>query len=118
MERVQPYIDMAQPYIDWVWGYFREGFHDVNAILGLLIAIGAAYVLSKYSRIFVVALGAVVFYMIAQVMLPVLANNAAFRLPPLVEGAYWQKMVAIYAGFLIIITVFYIVKRTMLKGGH
>jgi hypothetical protein len=108
----------VQSYIDWAWEYFRVGFHDVNAILGLLIAIVAAYFLSRYSRIFIVALGAVVFYVIAQVMLPVLANNAPFKLPPIVEGDYWQKLVAIYAGFLIVITVFYVVKRMVLKGGH
>ena len=108
----------VQSYIDWIWEYFRVGFHDVNAILGLLIAIGAAYFLSKYSRIFVVALSAVIFYVIAQVMIPVVANNAAFQLPPIVEQSYWQKLVAIYAGFLIIITIFYLVKKTVLKSGH
>ena len=108
----------VQAYIDWIWEYFRVGFHDVNAILGLLIAIGAAYSLSKYSRIFVIALGALIFYVIAQVMIPVIANNATFQLPPIVEQAYWQKLIAIYAGFLIIITVFYVVKKTVLKSGH
>ena len=108
----------VQSYIDWIWEYFRVGFHDVNAVLGLLIAIGAAYFLSKYSRIFVVALSAVVFYVIAQVMIPVVANNAAFQLPPIVEQSYWQRLIAIYAGFLIIITIFYVVKRTVLKSGH
>ncbi len=108
----------VQSYVDWIWEYFRVGFHDVNAILGLLIAIGAAYFLSKYNRIFIIALGAVIFYVIAQVMIPVIANNATFQLPPIVEQAYWQKLIAIYAGFLIIITVFYVVKRTVLKSGH
>ena len=108
----------VQPYIDWIWEYFRTGFNDVNAVLGLLIAIGAAYLLGRYSRILVVALGAVVFYVVAQVMIPVIANNAAFRLPPLVEGAYWQQLVALYAGFILVITVFYIVKRTLLRGAH
>jgi len=111
-------MEIVQSYIDWIWEYFRAGFHDVNAILGLLIAIVAAYFLSKYNRIFVVALGALIFYVIAQVMIPVIANNAAFRLPPLVEGEYWQRLIAIYAGFLIIISVFYLVKKTVLKSGH
>lgn len=111
-------LETVQPWIDWIWEYFRVGFHDVNAILGLLIAIGAAYFLSRYNRIFVIALGAVIFYVIASVMIPVIANNAAFRLPPIVEGEYWQKLVALYAGFLLVITVFYIVKRTVLKSGH
>lgn len=111
-------MQTVQSYIDWIWEFFRVGFHDVNAILGLLIAIGAAYFLSKYNRIFVVALGALIFYVVAQVMIPVIANNGAFRLPPIVEGDYWRHLVAIYAGFLIIISVFYLVKKTVLKSGH
>ena len=111
-------MTIVQPYIDWLWEYFRVGFHDVNGVLGLLIAIIATYFLGKYSRIFVVALGAVVFYVLAQVMIPVVANNAAFRLPPIVESSYWQSLIALYAGFLIVITLFYIVKRTVLRGGH
>jgi hypothetical protein len=110
-------MQTLQSWFDWIWEYFRTGFHDLNAILGLLIAMVAAYFLSKYNRIFVVALGALVVYVVAQVMLPVLDHNAPFQLPPLVERAYWQGLIAIYAGFLIIITVFYIVKRTLLRGG-
>jgi len=106
-----------QSWFDWIWEYFRIGFHDLNAILGLLIAMVAAYFLSRYNRIFVAALGAVVVYVVAKVMLPVLDHNAAFQLPPLVERAYWQSLIAIYAGFLIIITVFYLVKQTLLRGG-
>jgi len=108
----------VQIWIAWIWEYFRTGFHDVNQILGLLIAIGAAYSLGRYSRIFVIALGALAVYVIAEVMLPVLANHAEFRLPNMVAQDYWQRMAAIYAGFLLIITVFYVVKRVVLRGGH
>jgi hypothetical protein len=108
----------VQSWADWIWEYFRTGFHDVNQILGLLIAIGAAYFLSKYSRIFVIALAALVFYVIAEVMIPVVANHAQFQLPNMVEQGYWQRLAAIYAGFLLIITVFYVVKKMVLRGGH
>ena len=108
----------VQSWIDWIWQYFQTGFHDVNQILGLLIAIVAAYFLSKYSRIFVIALGALVFYIIAEVMIPVVANHAEFKLPNMVEEGYWQRMIAIYAGFILIITVFYVAKRFLLRSGH
>lgn len=111
-------METVQPWIDWIWEYFRVGFHDVNAILGLLIAIVAAYFLGKWSRVFVIAIGAVLAYVVATVMIPVIANNAQFKLPPLVEGEYWRSLVALYAGFLIVITVFYVVKKTLLKSGH
>ena len=111
-------LQQAQVWADWLWEYFRVGFHDVNQVLGLLIAIAAAYLLSRYNRIFVIALGALIAYAIAEVMLPVLANHAEFRLPDMVAGGYWQRMAAIYAGFLLIITVFYVAKRLLLRGGH
>lgn len=111
-------MDFVMPYVNMVWDYFRAGFYEVNAILGLLIAIAAAYTMDAYKRIFVVALGAVVVHLVAEVMLPVLANGAAFRLPPVVEMSYWQKIVALYAGFLVVITLFYVVKRAFLRGGH
>lgn len=111
-------MDTLQSYLDWIWEFFRTGFYDVNAVLGLLIALVAAYFLSKWSRVFVIAVGAVLAYVVAQVMIPVIANNATFKLPPLVESEYWRGLVALYAGFLIVITVFYVVKRTLLKSGH
>jgi hypothetical protein len=107
----------VQSWLDYIWSFFQNGFHDVNQLLGLLIAIGAAYFLSKYSRIFVIALGALVFYIVAEVILPVVVNHAEFKLPNMVDNGYWQRVVAIYAGFLIVITVFYLVKRFMLRGG-
>jgi|KBSSwiStaDraftv2_1062776.scaffolds.fasta_scaffold289803_2 hypothetical protein len=108
----------VQAWLDYIWEFFRSGFHDVNQILGLLIAIVAAYFLSKYSRIFVIALGALVFYIVAEVMIPVVANHAEFKLPNMVDEGYWQRMVAIYAGFLLIITVFYVAKKFIFRGGH
>jgi len=107
----------VQAWLDYIWGYFQAGFHDVNQLLGLLIAIGAAYFLSKYSRIFVIALGALVFYIVAEVILPVVVNHAEFKLPNMVDEGYWQRVIAIYAGFLIIITVFYLVKKYVFRGG-
>jgi hypothetical protein len=110
-------MQTLQSWFDWMWEYFRTGFHDVNAILGLLIAMVAAYFLSKYNRIFVAAFGALLAYVVAKVMLPVLDHNATFQLPPLVEREYWQGLIAVYAGFLIIISVFYLVKRRLFSGG-
>jgi hypothetical protein len=109
----------VQSYIDWIWEYFRVGFHDVNAgILGLLVAMVAAYFLSKWSRVFIIALGAVVFYLVAEVMIGVLGRNEPFRLPNLVDNGAWQKMIALYAGFIIVISVFYVLKKMVLRGGH
>ena len=97
--------------------YMQTGFYRVNAIQGLLIAIVAAYVMPKWSRLFVVALGATLTHVVFDVMIPVLGRNAAFRLPPLVDVEYWRYLLALYVGFVIIIPIFYLVKILMLRGG-
>ena len=98
--------------------YMQSGFAQINALQGLLIAIGAAYFLYSWSNVFVVAVAAVVVHVIVDVMLPVLANGAAFHLPPLVDGDYWRFLLTLYVGYVIVITVFYIVKRVVLDGRH
>jgi hypothetical protein len=98
--------------------YMQTGFYQINAVQGLLIALVAAYLLPTWGRIFVVAFGAVLVHLIFDMMLPVLANNAAFRLPPIVDSEYWRYALTLYVGYLLVITVFYVIKRMMLGGRH
>ncbi len=111
MEWVQQFLASANDYM-------QTGFYKVNAIQGLLIAIGAAVLLPKWSRIFFVSLGATLVHVMFDVMIPVLARNGPFRLPPLVDVEYWRYLLALYIGFLIIISVFYIVKRVVFRRTH
>jgi hypothetical protein len=110
-------MEWLQQFIAAVNDYMQTGFYKVNALQGLLIAIVAAYMLSKWSRLFVIALGATLTHIVFDVMIPVLANKAQFRLPPLVDVEYWRYVLAIYIGFLIIIPVFYLVKLLILRSG-
>lgn len=111
-------LETVQVWLNWLWELLRLGFHDINAqILGLLVAMVAAYFLSKWSRVFIIAIGAVVFFLVAQVMVGVIAQNQKFQLPSwLVDDP--QRLLGVYAGFLLVITIFYIVKKMMLRGGH
>jgi hypothetical protein len=110
-------MEWIQQFFAAVNEYMQTGFYKVNAVQGLLIAIVAAYLLPKWSRLFIIALGATVVHVIFDVMIPVLGRNAAFRLPPLVDIEYWRYLLALYIGFLIIIPVFYLVKIFLFRGG-
>lgn len=98
--------------------YMEAGFYRINAVQGLLIGIVAAYLMPAWGRVFVFALGATVAHLVLDVMLPVLANNAAFRLPPLVDSEYWRYALALYVGYLLVITVFFVIKRMMVGTQH
>ena len=105
--------------IDFFRDGFREGFARVNAVLGIIIAIVAAYMMSEWKRIWAITLGATIIHLLAEVMLPVLANHESFRLPPdLLELSYWRTALALYLGYLIVIAIFFFIKtRVLPKGG-
>jgi hypothetical protein len=108
-------MDALQALWADILSYMQVGFTQINAVQGLLIAVVAAYFLHRWSNVFAIAVGATVVHIIFDVMLPVLANGAQFQLPPLMDGAYWNYVLALYVGYLLVITVFYIVKRVVLN---
>jgi hypothetical protein len=111
METLQTLLNDANVYL-------QSGFAHINAVQGLIIAIVAAFLMHSWGRIIAFALGATVVHLVADVMLPVLANGAAFRLPPLVDSGYWRYVLALIVGYLVVITVFYVVKRVLLRADH
>jgi hypothetical protein len=98
-----------------IMSFFQTGFYGVNAAQGLIISIIAAYLMSDWRRVLVVALGAVFIHIAVDVMLPVFKGHA-FRLPPLVEQSFWITFLKLWAGYLITINVFYAVKRVLGVG--
>ena len=93
----------------------RDGFAHINAALGLIIAMVAAYQLAHWKRLWAAALGATITHLVAVVVIPVLANQSGFRLPPdLLTLQYWRTAAALYLGYLLVIALFYAIKKTVL----
>lgn len=114
-----------QHTVNVILDFFREGFHQgfaqVNAVLGLIIAVIAAFMLGRWSRLLAVALGATIVHLIARVLIPVVANHAAFKLPSnLMDMSYWRGALALYLGYLVVIAVFFLIRRIVFGrgGGH
>ncbi|MGD0867612.1 MAG: hypothetical protein ABSA49_18880 [Rhizomicrobium sp.] len=104
--------------IDFLRTGFRDGFAHVNAILGIIIALVATYLLSSWRRLLPVALGATIIHLIAEVMLPVLDNREQFHLPPdLLQVSYWRDAFALFLGYVIVIAIFFFIKIRVLPGG-
>lgn len=101
--------------VDFFRDGFEEGFARVNAVLGLLIALIAAFLMPAWKRIWTITLGATLVHLIANVMLPVVANHETFRLPRgLLEFPYWRDALALYFGYLVVITIFFFIKTQVL----
>ncbi|MGQ0742684.1 MAG: hypothetical protein ACT4OG_10440 [Alphaproteobacteria bacterium] len=104
--------------VDFVDQGLQQGFSDVNAVLGLIIAFVAVIGMSQWRNLWMISLFATLVHLVAKVMIPVLANQAPFQLPPdLLQWSYWRMAAALYFGYLVVIAVFFLIKKTMLKGG-
>ena len=119
MQGVQPYLESAKGYLVDALDFAHSGFMQANVILGLLIALIAAFMLSKYTFKAVIGttIGATVLFVLAQVLVPVLDHNAPFRLPDIMVVAFWRQLASLALGLFVVITLFYVVKKTVLKGG-
>ncbi|MEI9989564.1 MAG: hypothetical protein WDM86_05960 [Rhizomicrobium sp.] len=108
-------MDQITHFLRVILDFLREGYDSVNAVEGLVIALVAAIIAPAWDRIWAVALGATLVHLIADVLIPVVARHAAFRLPPLMEFEFWRTAVALYVGYLIVIAVLMFIKRMFLS---
>lgn len=96
--------------------FLRQGFNEVNAVLGLIIAVAAIFSLGEWRRLWAVALAATVIYVVAQMIIPVVADRAELRLPQIVELPFWRNALALYLGFFVVIGALFFVKKNVLKA--
>ena len=106
-------------YLNEILAFFQngltDGFAHVNGALGIIIALVAAYSLSHWKRLWAAALGATVVHLVAEIMLPVLDNRGKFGLPPdMLHQSYWRTAAALYLGYLLVIAVFFFLKKNVL----
>jgi len=103
-------------FVDQALVLAREGFAEVNAVQGLFVAVVATLMLTNWSRIGVIAGGAVVAHIALDVMAPVIAEVGGFQLPQVLEVEFWRYLVALFVGYLIVIGILFAIKRLVVKG--
>jgi hypothetical protein len=103
--------------LNTIWDFFRTGFQQVNAVEGLVIALVAALLVPAWHRLWAIALGATVVTLVLDTLIPVVAYHQQFRLPPnLLEVSYWMHALVLFVGYLVVIGVFFFIKRLFLRG--
>src|SRR5688572_19707930 len=95
-------------YLDQAVSFLREGFNNINQVQGLLIALAATIFMQSWRQWLPISLLAVIIHIAVDLLAPVLAENAAFRLPPLMEPEFWRSAGALFVGYLIVIAVFFL----------
>ena len=110
-------MDQPVHYLNQALDFFREGFMHVNATLGLIIALFAAFRLSNWRGLWEIALAATLVHVVAVVLIPFVDHNAPIRLPAIVDVAFWRDTAAIYLGYVIIIAALFFIRTRLFKGG-
>mgnify|MGYP003386002510 CR=1 FL=1 len=113
-------MNQIQPYLKQLLDFAHEGFQGVNGVVGLLIAVVAVFLLSSYRRILIVTAGATIVQIILHQLLPVITGKGTLRLPDILSSYFWRSAALYFVGYLIVISVLYVVKKLLLRsgGGH
>ncbi|MFS2318008.1 hypothetical protein RMQ97_08725 [Maricaulis sp. D1M11] len=95
--------------------FAREGFAEVNAAQGLIIAVIAAMIMSQWPRIFIIVAGAVAAHIGLDILSPVFAEVGPLRLPDVTRLGYWRYVGLLFAGYAIAISVLFAIKRVVVR---
>lgn len=110
-------MEAIQPILNDIVALLREGFTTINATRGLLIALAAVIFMQSWKQWLPLSVVAVVIDVAVDVIAPVLAGRGALRLPPLMDLDFWRRAGVLLVGYLIVIAIFFFIKRMLLRGG-
>jgi hypothetical protein len=110
-------MNTIQPYLNDTWAFLHEGFNNVNAVKGLIIALIAAVMMPGWNKLWAVALGATIMDELISVLMPVISQHAPFRLPQLLGLPFWRHVLVLYVGYVIVITALFFVRANVLNSG-
>lgn len=110
MEAVQPYLENALTFLN-------NGYGQVNGPQGLLIALLAVVLMARWAQLLPITLGATVAYAAVETIKPII-NGGNIALPPVTDPNYLKSLASLYVGLLIIIAMFFAVKKVLfMRGG-
>jgi hypothetical protein len=102
--------------LEQVLSFAREGFAEVNAVLGLLVALVSVLLMRGWVRLPLIAAGAVVAHLVLGTLAPVIAEVGGFALPSVLEPHFWHDVGLLFVGYLIVIGILYAIKRVVVKS--
>lgn len=111
---MEQFLDQLGSLFSGLLALADTGFDGVNQVLGLIIAVIAALVMSHWRGLWATAAGATAVHILIGLLRPVL-DGAAFALPDILSVGFWMTALALFLGYAIVIAVFFFLK-TLLTG--
>ncbi len=92
-----------------------QGFDTVNSMQGIIIAVVAAGLMRRYNQVLGWTVGATLAHEVANIVRRHLAHDAS-PLPNFGDVAYWKLVGIRFIGYLVAISVVYLVRRLVLRS--
>lgn len=108
-------MDVVLQVLNEVLSIFRTGFNQVNVFIGIIIALVAAFQLSRWRKLWETALACLLIHIVALVLAPVIDHGAQPHLPPLFENYFLRNLLALYVGYVVLIALFFFLRTRLLK---
>lgn len=109
--------EQFQEQLDKAGDFIKEGFDNVNEPMGLIIALVAALLIKTWKRMGIIVLGAVAMHLILRQVAPVMAGRGEeLRFPDMFGSEWWYFATTLFAGYFILITVFYAIRTAFLRS--
>lgn len=105
-----------QAYLDQAVQILRDGFTQINDPKGLIVALAATLFLRSWTQWIPVSIIAVVIHVAIEHFAPMLAGQSELALPPLMEAPFWNRVGVLLVGYLIVIGIFFFVKRIVMTA--
>ncbi len=110
-------MDLIQTYLAAALDFLSTGYNQVNGPQGLVIGLLAVVVMQSWGQLLAVTMVSTIAYAIVEAVRPIVLEGGALKLPPVTEPAYWGFVAALYVGLLVIIAMFFAVKRVFFMRG-
>jgi len=92
------------------WDIFRHGVTQIsNPVVGVFIALIGGLMVRSVLNVFIIAAVAVILHVLAEALIPMVMNHAAFVLPHF-DHAFFQYALALYVGYFVVILVILLVR--------
>jgi hypothetical protein len=114
MEQAQYHLASVYQWLNSAYRVLMDKYGFVNGILALIIALIVVSNMRDWSRFWPSAAWATVVYFAADVLLPVIVNHVAPQFPAIFELNFWRHAGLLFAGYVIVIALLFLVKQTVL----
>jgi hypothetical protein len=105
-----------QAYLDQAAAVLESGFTQINATMGLLIALAATIFLRSWNQWIPAAFVATFAHIAIEHVTGLVRDKKELALPELLTAQFWSDAGVLLVGYLLVIGIFFFAKRVLMTA--